>query len=371
MLPALAAALAVASTVDWLALPIASYNSDDGLAGGAVLQAQWVGGVTPYRASLGAQILFSTNGVQSHYLRLDVPHLFGTPLRLWVGAEFHRELFAPYYGLGNRSSGALADHPGISGEHAFAYARRFPLGFLAFSLPLGSTPGARVFAFGRYLRMTVDPYAGSLLAAERPPGSDGGEELSYGLGVLLDRRDHETVTTRGYLLEAATRGSAAGVASAHSYLGATARAMGFVPIGSRIVLAARIEGDILTAGTPIFELARFGGADPVEGVGGERSVRGLPKDRYIGRAKTLASTELRVRIADVRLLERMISFGLVGFVDTGRVWQLQGNDGNFFDLHSGSGGGLRIYHGEFLLRFDVGTSQERAFNLYITFGTFF
>ena len=80
MLPALAAALA-ASTVDWLALPIASYNSDDGLAGGAVVQAQWVGKVAPYRAAIGAQVLFSTAGVQSHYLRLDVPRLFGTPLR--------------------------------------------------------------------------------------------------------------------------------------------------------------------------------------------------------------------------------------------------------------------------------------------------
>jgi outer membrane protein assembly factor BamA len=308
--------------------------------------------------------------VQSHYLRLDVPRLFGSRLRLWLGAEFHRELAAPYYGLGNDSSGALADHPGISGEHAFNYARRFPLGFLAFSLPFG-TSGARISTFARYLRMTIDPYPGSLLAAERPAGTGGGDELSYGFGVLLDRRDHETVATRGYLLEAATRGSIAGVASNNSYLGATTRALGFVPVGSRIVLAARLEGDILTAGTPLFELSRFGGVDPVEGVGGERSVRGLPKSRYIGRAKMLASAELRVRMLDARLLERVISFGLAGFLDTGRVWQLQGNDGDFFDLHSGSGGGLRIYHGEFLLRFDVGTSSERAVNVYITFGNCF
>src|SRR5690349_12554516 len=245
MLPALALALAAASTVDWLALPIASYNSDDGLAGGAVLQAQWVGDVKPYRLAIGAQVLFSTAGVQSHYVRLDVPRLFGSPLRMWLGAEFHRELSAPYYGLGNKTSGALADHPGISGEHAFSYARRFPIGVLAFSLPFGDS-GARISTFARYLRMNIDPYAASLLAAERPPGTEGGEELAYGVGVLLDRRDHETVATRGYLLEAATRGSIAGVASNHSYLGGTTRALGFVPVGSRIVLAARIEGDFLT-----------------------------------------------------------------------------------------------------------------------------
>ncbi|TMA19446.1 MAG: hypothetical protein E6J85_12135 [Deltaproteobacteria bacterium] len=229
----------------------------------------------------------------------------------------------------------------------------------------------RVSTFARYLRLTVDPYPGSLLAAERPPGTSGGEELAYGFGILFDRRDHENVATRGYLLEAATRGSVGGVASSHTYLGGTTRALGFVPVGSRIVLAARIEGDILTADTPLFELSRFGGVEPVEGVGGERSVRGLPKARYIGRAKALAAAELRVRMLNARLLERVVSFGLAAFLDTGRVWQLQGNDGGLFDFHSGTGGGLRIYHGEFLLRFDVGTSTERAVNIYITFGNAF
>src|SRR3954465_817097 len=99
-----AAALAQASAVDWLALPTVSYNSDDGLAGGAVLQAQWTGETKPYRASLGAQVLFTTRGIQSHYLRLDVPNLFGTGVRMWLDGEYHRELYAPYYGLGNFSS---------------------------------------------------------------------------------------------------------------------------------------------------------------------------------------------------------------------------------------------------------------------------
>src|SRR5256885_6973052 len=157
MLTALAAALAAASTVDWLALPIASYNSDDGLAGGAVVQAQWLGHVAPYKVALGAQVLFSTRGVQSHFLRFDVPHLFGTPLRLWLGAEFHRELTAPYYGLGNNTSSQLSDHPGLTGERPFSYARRYPSGSIAFTLPLGDS-GVRLSLFARYLRLHIEAY---------------------------------------------------------------------------------------------------------------------------------------------------------------------------------------------------------------------
>jgi hemolysin activation/secretion protein len=62
---------------------------------------------------------------------------------------------------------------------------------------------------------------------------------------------------------------------------------------------------------------------------------------------------------------------VVAFVDTGRVWQLLGNDGRFFNFHTGMGGGLRAYHREFVLRLDVGTSSERAASFYITFGSFF
>src|SRR5438477_3281202 len=371
MLGALALAAAVAApVVDWLALPIASYNSDDGLAGGVVVQAQWLGRVPPYKAALGAQVLFTTNGVQSHYLRLDVPRLFGTPLRMWLGGEYHRENNAPYSGLGNNSSSNVTDHPELSGTHPFTYLRRYPQASIAFTFPF-STSGIRLATFARYLNLKIEQYDGSLLALEKPPGSDGGEEVQFGFGVLVDRRQGEAVPTGGYLLEAALRGSERGMASQHSYVGGTARAMGFVPLGNRIVLAGRIEGDALTPGTPFFELSRFGGVDPLEGVGGERSVRGIPKARFIGRVKALATVEARIRLADARVLDRRVSFGAVAFFDTGRVWQLQGNDGQFFDFHSGAGGGLRAYHREFVLRLDVGTSSERSANFYITFGSFF
>jgi len=100
-------------------------------------------------------------------------------------------------------------------------------------------------------------------------------------------------------------------------------------------------------------------------------VRGLPKARFIGRVKALGSFETRVRVADARLFERRVSFGLVGFIDTGRVWQLDGNDGAFINFHSGAGGGLRAYHREFVIRLDVGTSSERDASFYLTFGSFF
>jgi outer membrane protein assembly factor BamA len=366
-----AAAVVHAGSLDWLALPIVSYNSDDGLAGGGVLQAQWNGETKPYRASLSAQVLFTTRGIQSHYLRLDVPHLFGTGVRMWLDGEYHRELYAPYYGVGNFSSDSLAAHPDLTSDHPFSYERRYPQAFTAFTIPIDGE-GTHIETFSRYLHLTNNPYAGSLLAEEHPPGTEGGDELSFGAGILVDRRDGEAVPRGGYLLEVAARGAGRGFVSQHTYGGVTARAMGFLPIVERrIVLGLRVMGDGLTKDAPLFELGRFGGLTAVEGIGGESSVRGIPKQRYVGRIKAIATAELRVRVADAQLLDRAVSFGLVAFIDTGRVWQLDGTDGKFFSFHSGSGGGLRIWHREFVVRVDVGTSEERAVNFYFTFGNFF
>lgn len=71
------------------------------------------------------------------------------------------------------------------------------------------------------------------------------------------------------------------------------------------------------------------------------------------------------------VLERAVSFAVVAFSDTGRVWQLRGHDGGFFDFHPGAGGGLRIDHKETVLRFDLATSADRPLSLYFTLGNSF
>ncbi len=362
----LALTAAIAASVDWVALPAAAYDSDLGFTGGAVGRVQWVGDRRPYDAMLGAQVLFSTVGMQSHYLRLDVPGLSGG-VRLRVSAEFHKEIAAPYYGLGNDGPGPLA--AGLPPGHAFDYRRTYPQASVSVGAPLGGSD-LRLTALLRYLHLTIDPYAGSLLAVERPPGSAGGDELSCGLGLLLDRRDDQAAPSHGYLLEYALRGAAAPLASQQSYAGATVRALGFIPLAPRIVLAGRVEGDLLTRGAPLFELSRFGGVDPIEGVGGGDSVRGVPRARYIGRGKLLASAELRIRAFDAKVLQRRVSAGVVGFVDTGRVWQGHG-DGAFFDFHTGGGAGLRINHREMVLRMDFATSADRPFSAYFVLGSSF
>ncbi|HSP77469.1 MAG TPA: hypothetical protein VLQ93_02995, partial [Myxococcaceae bacterium] len=74
--------------VDAIALPLVSFNSDLGFtygaAGGAYIYAP---GHRPYQHGIGVQVLFTSRGQQSHYLRYDGPQLIG-PLRLEARLEY-------------------------------------------------------------------------------------------------------------------------------------------------------------------------------------------------------------------------------------------------------------------------------------------
>src|SRR5688572_12302490 len=66
------------SGIDAIALPLLSFNSDHGFGyGGVGGMYLYAPGKTPYAHALGAQVFFSSRGVQNHYLRYDGPQLIG------------------------------------------------------------------------------------------------------------------------------------------------------------------------------------------------------------------------------------------------------------------------------------------------------
>jgi hypothetical protein len=67
-----------------------------------------------------------------------------------------------------------------------------------------------------------------------------------------------------------------------------------------------------------------------------------------------------------------VRFGVVAFVDSGRVWHPGVDDGSLLRWHTGFGGGLRAARREAVIRLDAAVSPEgwRPF-LYVTFGHIF
>jgi hemolysin activation/secretion protein len=92
-------------------------------------------------------------------------------------------------------------------------------------------------------------------------------------------------------------------------------------------------------------------------------VRGVPAQRYYGKAKVFTNIELRTELASFHALGKPLVFGVTGFFDGGRVWADTHSepslDGSGVGLKFGTGIGLRLQSGSaFVLRAELAWSPD-------------
>ena len=106
------------------------------------------------------------------------------------------------------------------------------------------------------------------------------------------------------------------------------------------------------------------------GMGGARSVRGVFRNRYLGRSRALGNLEVRWRGDPFTVAGQQWRFGMVAFVDGGRVWQP--NTADTGGLHWGRGGGFRITWGDaFIAALDIAYGGEAGLQTYVGLGHLF
>ena len=355
---------------DALGVPLLSFNSDTGFgfgaAGGAFFYSP---GYSPFRASVSAQVFFTTLGQQNHFIQLDLPKLF-LGLRVESRIEYRRDLFSPYYGVGNFAA------PGANYDtqlRRFGYDRTRPAAFVRFrGKPLGDKKPLQTYVGLRAQANSIQTYPGSLLSEQQSRGIHGGWNNQLQVGALWDTRDDENVTTRGGMEELAYRVSGDATGSTFRYYGFHFTERRFAPIGRRVVLAERVTGDALFGQVPFFDWNAFGGISDAEGIGGISSTRGVPLDRYGGNYKVFSNTEVRVHVWDFEFLKQTINVGVLALFDFGRVWQPRVDNGPWSAFHGGAGAGLRLTRREAVVRFDYAVDTDdgrQAF--YVAFGQMF
>ncbi len=357
---------------DALGVPLVSFNSDLGwgiglVGGGYFYDPRY----TPYRHALAAQSYFTTRGVQNHWLRYDGPDLLGKA-RLEVRAEFRRELFAPFYGVGNLSGEGFVESGGQ--DRGWSFDHFFPGGWARIrTKPGGKSHPLELWGGYGFNWVRVTPYDESQLRAEAPRGLSGGAHARVLFGVAHDTRDFEADPTRGGVEEVAVRLSAQPLGSRYAYGGVTLSERRFFSLGTpRVVLAQRLVLDVLFGEVPFFEWANVGGMQGGEGVGGMSTVRGVPRNRYQGNIKAISNTELRFYVFDFKLLGEKVKTGGVVYWDMGRVWHPGVDDGPWHQWHPGVGAGLRLARRAAVVRFDYAVATENLRQgIYITFGHMF
>jgi outer membrane protein assembly factor BamA len=189
--------------------------------------------------------------------------------------------------------------------------------------------------------------------------------------MVWDTRDRETGPRRGTWTELLVQRADTRLGGDFRYTRTTLTDRRYYSITSHLVFANRLLVQHVTGDAPLQDLHRIQTSfKQQEGLGGAKSVRGVLKNRYVGRGVFVWNAELRWRAAEFRLLGRPFHAVLSGFVDAGRVWAEGVQPGELLsDLHRGVGGGLRLGMGEnFVVAVDAGTSAETGLPIYVGLG---
>ena len=371
-----------ARTWEIAGVPALSFDSDEGFGYGVVGELYNYGaggGTVDYRFTLQPTVAFTTKGRRDFILYLDAPRLLPEGWRLNAYAARERHVATPWYGTGNASvrdeerAAAAGPNP-----YYYRFGRTRSRLLVDVQRRVGTSP-VRVLVGAGVTRVGIDAtprdQGTTLLAETAPSGADAGGWLDYARGgVIWDTRDREVGPRHGTWSEVLVQRADPALGSDAAFTRWTVTDRRYWSLGERVVLANRFVLQGVAGDPPFHELqvVQTSGR-PQEGLGGAKTLRGIPKNRYAGEGMFLWNAELRWRAADFSALGRGFHLVLSGFADSGRTWDRQPDLAQIVsDLHHGLGGGVRVGMGEnFVVAFDVGHSEESTAPFYIGLGYLF
>ena len=356
-------------------VPALNFDADEGFGIGAAVELYNYGsGVLPYRFTIQPTLLITSEGRRDLTVFFDAPALLGDGWRMTAFAGSERQLAQPYYGIGNATAydASLERAPN---SYFYRFGRARLRASTDFQRRIGRSSGRLLLGAG-VGRSTFDitPYdSGTTLLASQTGGQTPPATRTNFLraGLLWDTRDQEIGPHRGTWAEALVQRVDKGLGATDDFTRWTTTVRQYVPISSRLVFAQRLIAQGIEGNAPFDELATIQSSfKQQEGLGGSGSIRGIPKDRYIGKALLVSNSELRWRALDFSLFGRQSFLALSGFADAGRVWTDRFDASTMLsDLHVGYGGGVRLGFGpSFIVATDVGHSSESTAAVYVGLG---
>lgn len=357
-------------------LPALNFDADEGFGYGVVLELYDYGdGKRPYAFTVQPQVFFTTGGRRDLTLFFDAPHVLPGGWRIDAYLASEKQVATPFYGLGNASA-YDRELETDANPYYYRYGRTVRQLRVNLQRPL-AVPRFRVllgFGVAHTTLELVPKDSGTTYLAEQVAG--GARTAPEGwwnyvrAGLVRDTRDREVGPTRGAWSELLVQHTDALLGSEGSFSRFTVTDRRYLAIARRLVLANRLLVQQVTGDAPFYELSNLQSSfKPQEGLGGAKSVRGLPRNRYVGEGVFLWNLELRWRAADWTMVGRPFHSVLSVFIDSGRVWRSRAPALRLEPLHHGYGAGVRVGMGEsFVVAVDAGTSADAGLGLYIGLG---
>ena len=351
-------------------LPVIYYSPNTGWNYGGRLQ--WVDygfNRRPYRYKTTFYLLRSAEGSQNYTVKLKVPRILGTGWGVRLRAKVKRDLRTRFYGKGNNSSyvEAYVDEqiPYYIDENYYFYVLEKPE--FIFSL-LREIYGPVSFSVGFGIENSdVSSRGGAsfINADAAAVGTKDGGSGFFSFTMQWDSRDAPTVARRGVFHEWSyenSRNSLVGLFFDEiDFRRYTFTDMRYYSLNDRVLLAQRTVFEVLDGTVPLFAYGEIGGSDRVKGLGGSDTLRGFDKQRFTDDIRAFTNTELRYTLFRRRILKQWVEWQPALFFDTGRVWgDLNQVSARGFYRTIGLGSRL-IWNSDFVIRTDLGLSNERNY----------
>lgn len=359
-------------------IPALNFDADEGVGYGALLQYYDYGatGASPYRYSVQPTLFATTRGRRDLVLFLDAPHLLPTGWRASGAIAREQQLAYPYYGVGNAT---LVDDNATNGanKYFYRYDRRTVRGNAELQRNITTSLRGLIGVGASNVAVNTVPYGEgtTLLASELGRGELPPTNVRYArMGLVFDTRDREIGPRQGTWAELLVQRAGRVLGGNEVFTRSTATVREYTPLGDRLTLAQRLVVQNVSGSVPVQSLAAVQSSfRDDEALGGAGSLRGFPKNRYIGKGVAFMNNELRWDAAEFGLLGRPSRLILSTFVDAGRVWSDALHlDTSLSDLHTSYGGGARVGIGPtFVLAADVGHSSQSAAAVYVGLGYLF
>ena len=359
-------------------LPALNFDADEGFGYGVILALYaYEPSRATYRWTLQPTVFMTTEGRRDYTLFFDAPSGSDRAWRTTAFVGHEQQLATPYYGVGNATSYDSTLERGAT-RYFYRYGRTRDRASLDLQHGLGH-PSVRVLLGAGVSNDNIDltPFDSGTTLIQRDLSNIAPPKAHTNFvraGITWDSRDREIGARSGTWADLLVSRTDKALGASTSYTRWTATARHYQPIGSRITLANRLLAQNTIGDAPFYVLSEIQTTQkPQDGLGGSGSVRGMPKNRYVGKGILVSNNELRWHAADFGLLGRQSSLVLSSFFDAGRVW----SDGVqvsrvFEELHAGYGGGARLGFGSsFVIAVDVGHSSQSAAPIYIGLGYLF
>jgi outer membrane protein assembly factor BamA len=200
------------------------------------------------------------------------------------------------------------------------------------------------------------------------PIEDNGGQNSLRAGLIWDTRDREAGPRSGTWTSALVERADEGLGSAHTFTRWTLTDRRYVTLRDGLVFANRLVFQETTGDPPFYALSYVQSSFSAgEGLGGAGSLRGVLRNRYIGKGLFFWNAEVRWRFKEVSFFGKPGHLAAIGFLDSGRVWGDGLEPSSLLSgLHHGGGGGIRIGLGpNFVVAVDLARGSEAGTQTYI------